>query len=238
MADFISQIQNIANVYQTTPTTSNAKIEQIATLIQYATADSVNFSKESQNLLQISEIDKQFETLLGLPQSLTPTQQQSFDTLNQVAQSLFNNQSLTPSSIDYDAIMKNIEKLFSNVDDEDKKRMQELTAELQRYIQNLSITQLFSPSYTTSTTATLFNERLTESEQADLGRVSTQLNRLLFSANDENASSFLDELNSLYGLSNPTESEREDILSLFHERNTLLSSILLNRDLISNYAEV
>jgi hypothetical protein len=239
MADFISQIQNIANVYQTTPSTPNAKTEQIATLISQATADSVNFSSEGQKLFQISQIDGQFETLLGLPQALTPNQQASFERLSEVAQSLFNDGSLTPASIDYDAIMKNIEKLFAgeSLDDEHKKEIQHLTAELQSYLQNLSITQLFS-SQDRFTTSALFNERLTAEEQADLGRISTQLNRLLFSANDERATSFLDELNALYGLSSPSLKESEELSSLFNQRNSLLTSLLLNRNLLSNYGDL
>ena len=161
------------------------------------------------------------------------------DKLGSIAQNLFSNGSLQASSINYDAILENITKLYEGkeLDSKTEEKLVTLTGELQSYVQNLSIAQLFSPS-STSTTNTLFNEKLTDDEKSDLGKMAQQLNRVLFSSTDNEGSSFLDSLNSLYGLNTPSSEENNDIFSLFSQKNSLLSSVLLNRNLASNYGDL
>ena len=237
MADFISQIQNIATLTPSSLQTP-ARVADVATLIKYGTADSVNFSTESQNLFHITQIDSQFDTLLGVPQGLDREQQSQFDRLRDVAQSLFESGRLSSRGVDYDAIAQNIEKFFStqNLSEEEKAKLTSLSGALQSYVQNLSITQLFSTS--SQPTNALFDQKLTTQEQGDLGKIAQQLNRVLFSSSDEGASSFLDQLGSLYGLNTLSGKQEEDIFSLFSQRNTLLSSVLLNRNLLSNYGDI
>lgn len=239
MADFISQIQNIANVYAPTGVSNSQRAAQIATIISHGTVDTVNFSQEGKNLFQISQINSQFDDIYGLPNSLTEDQNESLQKLGAVANNLFAGGSLERRSIDYDSIIENINKLYEgetlSKDDEDK--LVSLTAQLQSYVQNLAITQLFSNSSTTATN-TLFNERLSDSEKGDLGKIAQQLNRVLFTSTDNEGGSFLDSLNSLYGLNTPNVEQEDDIFALFSQRNTLLSSVLLNRNLASNYGDI
>ncbi len=239
MADFISQIQNIANVYAPSSVNNARKIEQIATLVSHGTIDTVNFSDEGKNLFDIAQINGRFDDLLGVPNDLTDSQNSQLEKLGQVAQNLFSGGSLQASSIDYDAIMKNITKIYEgkSLSQDEKEKLLTLSGELQSYVQNLSITQLFSPSSTPATN-TLFNAQLNDSEKSDLGKIAQQLNRVLFTSTDSKGSSFLDSLNSLYGLNTPSSEEKNDIFSLFSQRNTLLSSVLLNRNLSSNYGDL
>jgi len=243
MSDFTTSIQNIANVYGVGQVYTPKQTQQIATLIKNGTIDSVNFSDESQNLFQIAQVGSQFDDIFGIPSTLSEEQQSELERLGSVAENLFSNGSLSFASTDYDAILKNIDSLYEGkeLSQSEVEKITTLTSELQSYIQNLSITQLFSSStdnfFTTGTNTTFFDERLTESEKSDLGKISQQLNRYLFTANDENASSFLDELNSLYGFNTTSETDT-NIFSLFTKQNTLLSSVLLNRDLTSNYGDL
>ena len=239
MADFTSSIQNIANVYGVAPVYTPKQTQQIATIIKNGTIDSVNFSDESQNLFQIAQINSTFDDLLGVPSNLTSQQQTELEKLGAIAENLFSNGSLQSTSIDYDAILENITKLYEGkeLDAKTEEKLLSLTGELQSYVQNLSITQLFSPS-SVSSTNTLFNEKLTDDEKSDVGKISQQLNRVLFTSTDEEGSSFLDSLNSLYGLNTPSSEEENDIFSLFSQRNSLLSSVLLNRNLASNYGDL
>jgi len=239
MADFTSSIQNIANVYGVAPVYTPKQTQQIATIIKNGTIDSVNFSDESQNLFQIAQINSTFDDLLGVPSNLTSQQQTELEKLGAIAENLFSNGSLQSTSIDYDAILENITKLYEGkeLDAQTEEKLLSLTGELQSYVQNLSITQLFSPS-SVSSTNTLFNEKLTDDEKSDVGKISQQLNRVLFTSTDEEGSSFLDSLNSLYGLNTPSSEEENDIFSLFSQRNSLLSSVLLNRNLASNYGDL
>ncbi len=245
MSDFTASIQNIAKVYATTPVQTQSQTQQVSTLIQNGTYDSVNFSSESQNLFQIAQINGTFDDLLGVPNQLTDTEQSQLEKLGSIAQNLFSNGSVQRSATDYDSIMANIEKLYEGktLTSKDQEALASLTAELQNYMQNLSITQLFSNTNSDfflgdNATNTLFNDRLTESEKSDLGKISQQLNRVLFTANDESGSSFLDSLNSIYGLNTPTKDENDDMFSLLSQHNTLLSSVVLNRSLTSNYGDL
>ncbi len=239
MADFISQIQNIANVYAPSAINNSRKIAQIATLISHGTVDTVNFSNESKNLFEIAQINGRFDDILGLPNDLTASQNSQLKKLGGLAQNLFSHGSLQPSAIDYDAIMKNITKIYEgkSLSKDEKEKLLTLSGELQSYVQNLSISQLFSTSQTPATN-TLFNAQLSDSEKSDLGKIAQQLNRVLFTSTDSEGSSFLDSLNSLYGLNSPSIQEQNDIFSLFTQRNTLLSSVLLNRNLASNYGDL
>ena len=245
MSDFTTSIQNIAKVYATAPVQTRKQTQQISTLIQNGTYDSVNFSNESQNLFQIAQINGRFDDLLGVPNTLSSQQQSQLEKLGSIAQNLFSNGSVQRASTDYDGIVANIQKLYEGktLSAKDEESLVTLTAQLQNYVQNLSITQLFSNSENNffsakNATNTLFNDKLTESEQADLGKISQQLNRVLFTANDESGSSFLDSLNSIYGLNTPSREENSDIFSLLSQRNSLLSSVLLNRSLTSNYGDL
>ena len=245
MSDFTTSVQNIAKVYSTTPVQTRRQSQQIATLIQHGTYDSINFSKESQNLFQLSQMNGRVDDLFGVPNKLTDTQQSQLEKLGSIAQNLFSNGSVQRASTDYESIIENIEKLYEGktLTSKEQDKLVKLTDELQSYMQNLSITQLFSNTKNDfflgdNATNTLFNDKLTESEKSDLGKISQQLNRVLFTVNDESGSSFLDSLNSIYGLNTPSKDEDNDIFSLLSQHNTLLSSVILNRSLTSNYGDL
>lgn len=244
MSDFTSSIRNVAALYASTSVSSPKQVEQVATLIQNTTIDTVNFSQDSQNLFQIAQINSQFDEIFGIPTSLNEEDASLLDRLSAAAKTLFDRGALELSRADYDAILEDINTLYEegSLVQGDPEEVATLTAQLQEYVQNISITQLFSQDsdnfFSTVSTNTLFAEQLSDSEKSELGQISLQLNRFLFSTNDSEASDFLDEINTLYGINSPLSDEENDILSLFRERNALLSSVLLNRDLNANYADL
>ncbi len=236
MADFISSIQNIVTLTPTATVGRGGESASISTLIKYATFDSVNFSNEGKSLYDISQIDNSFDALLG---TLGGVNSQDIQRLSEQANGLLLEGSLAAKPIDYDAIMENIKQLYAGqtLSQKEQEELVFLTENLQSYIQNLSITQLFSPQ-NSATLDGLFQERLSDAEKADLGKISQQLQRVLFTATDKEGESYLDTLTSLYGLNTPSKEEEDTLFSLFNKRNTLLSSAILNRNLLSNYAEI
>jgi len=237
MADFISQIQNIANIYPPT-TIRTPEIKQIATILSHKTADSVNFSNESKNLFEISQIDKNFDQILSLPRDLNEINSNYKEKLAKIAKDLFLNGSLQKSSIDFDAIGKTISKIYhkSDLSKKDRKTLVNLSASIQTYMQNQLISQLISPSSPIQTTKSILTTNLNQEDITNLAKISKQLNRVLLTPTNSEGSLFLDSINSLFALNNPSNKEKDDIFSLFTNRNILLSSIILNRNLDSNYA--
>jgi hypothetical protein len=83
----------------------------------------------------------------------------------------------------------------------------------------------------------LLSEQLTSSESQKLGTLSLQLKRLLFDNGDNNnLTSYLNLFNDLYGLNDPNEQELFDATNFVAERNSLLSSLILNRSFSSTYS--
>ncbi len=244
MSDFLSSIKNIAAVSTVVPVSRPGERAQIANIIQNAAIDSVNFSNESKNLFQISQIDRQFDQIFGIPKDLSASQQEQLHKLGNIANNLFSSGALQRQLPDSDTIMENIKTLFADqtLSGSAQKQLASLSTEVQSYLQNLSITQLTSGNqnnfFLNNQDSTLQNITLSDSEKQDLGKIAQQLNRLLFVATDAQSNSFLDSINSLYGLNNPSTEDQQSLTSLLTQRNTLFSSLLLNRNVTYSYGDL
>jgi hypothetical protein len=124
---------------------------------------------------------------------------------------------------------------------ESKNLFQNLSNELSKYLTQRSIGELFGNpngvdlSFFSQGYDKILTEKLNKEEISGLGSLSLQLNRLFFSNNDNQVSSYLNLFNDIYGLNNPSEEELFNANSLLTQRNTLLSSTLLARISPSNY---
>jgi len=127
------------------------------------------------------------------------------------------------------------------VSEKSKEQIQSLTNELSQYLTQRSIIELFGDSGETNLSFfsegynKILGEKLTESETNGLGTLSIQLNRLLFNSDDNQLSSYLNLFNDLYGLNSPSDEELFSANSLLTQRNTLLSTALIERSYQSSY---
>jgi len=235
MSTFTNSITNIVNSGYTNNYTSK-QASQLAEIINSGAIDSVNFSEESKNLFQISEIDGMLDGIFGIPNDLTTEQQNQLEEVRKSLDGIYANNSSQLEIINFD-------KLFQNLDigDANEEQIKELTNELNKYLAENSISQLFGNtsdntlSFLSSGYSSILGEKLTTEESQKLGTLSLQLNRLFFSDDNDQVSSYLNLFNDLYGLNTPNEQELYDASTLITERNSLLSSIVLNRSYQSTY---
>ena len=235
MSTYTNSITNIVNSGYTA-NYSPKRISQLNEIIKTGAIDSVNFSNESKNLFQISQIDTLLDGIFGIPKNLTTDQQNQLDELRKGLDGIYSNNSSQLEIIDFDKIFKNLD-----ISDGNKEQIKELTNELNKYLAENSISQLFgnSSSNTLSFLSdgynTILGEKLSADETQKLGTLSLQLNRLFFNNDNNKVSSYLNLFNDLYGLNTPNEQELFDARTLVAERNSLLSSVLLNRSYQSTY---
>ena len=230
MSTFTSSITNILNSGYITPLTSSQNKSSIVEAIKSGTIDSVNFSKESQNLLSIANIDTMLDGIFGLPSTLSDVQKTELEGLRTSLDGLFPTTSSQLQSLNIDTIIKNL-----GLSRDDSQEIKSLTDEITQYITQMSITNLFGDSSSTdfrpysSGFSQIFSQNLTTEETNSLGKLSIQLNRLIFPNNNSDITSYLNTYNELYNLNNPTDQQLQDATSLLTQRNTLLSSILQGR---------
>ena len=235
MSTYTNSITNIVNSGYTA-NYSPKQISQLNEIIKTGAIDSVNFSNESKNLFQISQIDTLLDGIFGIPKNLTTDQQNQLDELRKGLDGIYSNNSSQLEIIDFDKIFKNLD-----ISDGNREQIKELTNELNKYLAENSISQLFGNSsnntlsFLSDSYNTILGEKLTTDETQKLGTLSLQLNRLLFNNDDNKVSSYLNLFNDLYGLNTPNEQELFDARTLVAERNSLLSSVLLNRSYQSTY---
>jgi hypothetical protein len=238
MSTFTNSITNIVNSGYVNTNYSPKQINQIAESIKNGAIDTVSFSSESKNLFEISQIDSMLDGIFGIPNNLDASQQKELDALRAGLDTIYSNNSSQLENIDFDKIFQNL-----GVGEGDKNQIQNLTNELSSYITEHSVSQLFGRSdnnlsFFTDGYNKILGEKLTEDETDKLGTLSLQLNRLLFSNDNNEISSYLNIFNDLYGLNDPSEKELFSASSLLTQRNTLLSSALLNRAYQSNYTNL
>ncbi len=230
MSSFTNSITNIVNSGYINRTTSSQQAAALVQAIKSSAIDTINFSQESQNLFQISQIDTQLNGIFGLPNELTEEQQ---SILNSFRTSLDGFNPTSPSRlevIDLEEIMQEL-----GITEADTEQVQQLTRELGNYLTEQAIGQLFSTSnnnfsFYSDGYSSVLGEKLIDVESIQLGNLSLQLNRLLFNSDNNETSSYLNLFNDLYGLNNPSEEDLFTASSLLTQRNTLLSSVLLQRD--------
>jgi hypothetical protein len=234
MSTYTNSITNIVNSGYTGNYTSK-QASQLTEILKTGMVDSVYFSDESKNLFQISQIDTMLDEIFGIPKDLTKEQKVQLDTLRKGLDAIYPNNYSFLEQIDFDKIFNNL-----NIKNENKDQIKNLTNELNLYLTEQSINKLFGNnennlSFFSNSYSTILGEKLTNDETNQLGTLSLQLNRLLFSNDDNQLSSYLDVFNNLYGLNNPNKKDLFNATTLLTQRNTLLSSTLINRSYPSNY---
>ena len=234
MSTFTNSVTNIVNSGYVNTNYSPKQISQIAESIKNGAIDTVTFSSESKSLFQISEIDSMLNGIFGIPNNLDKDQQKELDSLRAGLDSIYPNNASQLEQINFDKIFQNL-----GVTEGSYEQIQNLTSELSNYLTERSISQLFGNNNDFSIFSEgydkILGEKLTEEETNRLGTLSLQLNRLLFSNNDNKLASYLNIFNDLYGLNEPSEEDLFSASSLVTQRNSLLSSSLLNRSYQSNY---
>lgn len=237
MVSFTNSINNIINSGYLNNISSTKTASILSQALQTSAIDSVNFSQAAQNLLQISEIDSLLSGIFGFPNDLSEDQQSTLDTMRASLDTLFPNSSSTLSQINFDEIYANL-----GLDSTNQEQIQTLTDQLSSYLTELSIGQLFGTDSTTNLSLysngynSILGEQLTDEESIQLGTLSTQLNRLLYNNTENDVSNYLNIFNDFYGLNNPNEDDLLTAASLLTQRNTLLSSVLLERSYQSTYS--
>ena len=227
MAILTNSITNIINsgyISALSPTQNSSLVTE---LVKSASYDSINFSDKAKKLYEISNIDNTITSLLETPSNITQEQSSYLTSL----QSFYNITPTTSSLLN----LVNIDDIYKSlgISDANKEDIKKLTNELNAYITELSINQLFNTNQTT--TSTLFNynplliNNLTQDDITRLSNLSLQLNRVIFSSPSKDLASYLDSFNQLYQLNTPSQDELQNIADLTTKRNMLLSSILLNK---------
>jgi hypothetical protein len=235
MSSFTNSINNIVNSGYVNNITSKQRT-QLVESIKNSAIDTVTFSQESKSLFDISQIDNMLDGIFGIPKNITTEQQSQLESIRKGLDGIYSNNSSQLEQIDFEKILKNL-----GIDGANAKQIQNITNELGSYITERSIAQLFgtdkndSFSFLSQGYNNILGEKLNKDESKDLGSLSLQLNRLLFNSDDNKISSYLNIFNDLYGLNNPSNQELFDASTLLTERNTLLSSILLNRSYQATY---
>lgn len=236
MSTFTNSITNIVNSGYVNTNYTQKQISQIAESIRDGAIDTVTFSDESKNLFQISQIDTMLNGIFGLPNELDVSQKEELDRMRSSLDSLFATNSSQLQLTNFDEIFENL-----GISEGSKEQIQNLTNELSQYLVQRSIGELFGDSDSTNFSFfsqgynTILGEKITENETNTLGTLSIQLNRLLFSSEENQVSSYLNLFNDLYGLNDPNPEELFSANSLITQRNTLLSSALLERSYESTY---
>jgi len=233
---FTNSITNIVNSGYINQTSSQKQLSQIAESIKNGAIDTVSFSDESKNLFQISQIDTMLNGIFGIPNDLDANQLKELQNIRASLDVLNPNNSSQLEIIDFEKVYKNL-----GLNDANKKQIESITNEFGNYLTQRSVSQLFGNENSLNLASfsdgfnTLLGEKLTSGETEKLGTLSIQLNRLLFNSKDNQVSSYLNIFNDLLGLNNPNEEEIFNASSLLTQRNTLLSSSLINKSYQSTY---
>ncbi len=233
---FTDSITNIVNSGYINQTSSQKQLSQIAESIKNGAIDTVSFSDESKNLFQISQIDTMLNGIFGIPNDLDANQLKELEDIRASLDILNPSNSSQLEIIDFEKVYKNL-----NLSDASKEQIENITNEFGDYLTQRSVSQLFGNENSLNLASfsdgfnTLLGEKLTPEETEKLGTLSVQLNRLLFNSEDNQVSSYLNIFNDLLGLNEPSEEELFSASSLLTQRNTLLSSSLINRSFQSTY---
>jgi len=235
MSSFTNSITSIVNSGYVNTNYTQKQISQISESIRNGAIDTVSFSNESKNLFKISQIDNMLNGIFGIPNDLDTDQLKELESIRAGLDTIYPNNSSQLEQINFNQIYQNL-----GVSGGSKEQIQNLTNELSQYLTQRSISELFGNqendlSFFTSGYNTILGEKLTEDETNQLGSLSLQLNRLLFNSHDNEISSYLNTFNELYGLNNPSKEELFNASSLLTQRNTLLSSALIDRSYQSTY---
>ncbi len=230
MSTFTNSITNIVNSGYVNPLTSSRQTSALVEAIKNSAIDPVTFSQESQNLFQISQIDTMLNGIFGLPNELNEEQKNLLETLRAGLDGFYPTGASQLEVTDINEILQNL-----GITEGSQKQIEGLTNELSSYLAESAIGQLFGTenssnfSFYSNGYSSILGEKLTDDESIQLGNLSLQLNRLLYSSDDNQVSSYLNLFNDLYGLGTPSEEDLFTANALVTQRNTLLSSALLDR---------
>ncbi len=244
MGTFVNSINNIVKLPSTI--SQNRRAALISQSIQNGIIDTVNFSDQAKNLFDISSIDKQFDGIFGLPNELSPLQQQELQTIQKSLDTLSLTSNTNFQTLDfdktYDDLVNNLLK-DQKISPTERTQLKDLSTELKNYMAELSLNQLTGSQGSTLSQLTqgfnaIFPTQISDEESQKFATLSLQLNRLFFNNEDSQTSSFLDQFNSLYGLNSPDKEALNQAVNLFSQRNTLLSTLLANTNFNTTYSSL
>jgi hypothetical protein len=234
MADIVSNILSTYPVSNIGYSFTNKSA--VTTILNNSLTDSVNFSTSAKNLYQILGIDSQINSIVG---QLDKSRDSELKSLGEVARVLFENGSLGFKAVDFEQLLDEVKKLYEGESEDKREKIANLTKEIEDYTKFQALTNLFiNPSdsiFSSLSFNSLFSQNLTDKEREDLSLISSSLSRVLFTPTDTEGADFLESLNSIYALNPISKSTNETLLSLFNRRNSLLSGVLLDRELFSHY---
>jgi hypothetical protein len=228
MATLTNSITNIINSGYISALSPTQNSSLVTKLVKSASYDSINFSDEAKKLYEISNIDSLFNGLFGFPAELNDEQKSTLNGLKSIYSNLLPSTTPQLQFVNLDEIYEKLGIENANKDD-----IKKVTNQLNSYITELSINQLFNTektnSFSLSSYTPFLQDKLSKDDIEKLGNLSLQLNRVIFSSSSNDISSYLDTFNNLYKLNNPSDKELKNSAELLTKRNMLLSSILLNK---------
>ncbi len=240
MADLISSISALTQTLPTSATTNLKPV--IAEVIKNSIVDSVNFSQNSRNLYQISQIDNQINSILGVDNPKDSISTKDLKDLALRANELFNNGSLTLNSANFSEIVDIVRKLHNSDDPKTTDKIATLTNTLYSFTQLQALNSLsVTPSdsiFSSNSINSLLQTTLFPDQLEKLGDIAPSLSQVLFSGSNRDGESFLERLGSIYGLNSLDDEGKKRAITLLNSRNSLLSSIVINSDIFSTYQKI
>ncbi len=237
MGYYIDALTRLTRIPETAQTTPSQKRAQVAQIVQNSAVDSVNFSRQAQDLFGISRADTFFDATFGLPATLNSSQKKELSQLQEQLRRLL---PADTSPLESSQIFGSMKDLLARAEvNASSSQLATLQDAIHSYVYAESVGNLFGSSDTLQSggsLTTLLASGLSDEEQQRLGKLSLQLNRLFFTGAEDSFLPLLEEYNTLYGLNTPS---REDLLkasTLFDTRNTLLAQTLSRRSAPETYS--
>ncbi len=234
MADIISSISALTQTFPTTLSTTGTK-PLLSTAIKNAIIDSVNFSQDAKDLFQISQIDNDIFSLLGVKEPLST---KDIGKLAKKALELVNSGQIRLNSVNFDEILQIVNSLNESEEPQKQEMIASLTNALYSFTQLQALNALTGSSnenlFSTNLNSLLLQTSFSTDAIKELNKLAIPLSSVLLNTNSKEGEGFLDELSSIYGLNSLNEDEKKQAGYLLNYRNTLLSRLLIegNSDIL------
>ncbi len=237
MSGFIDAIQTLSATYRVQPQHRPISAAQLAEAVRLGAIDTIGFSQNAKNLFAIDQTDRFFDTAFGLPADLNDAQQAQLREIQRQMQLFFGTDSQNLSSF-VDTLRSGVEDYLQTNGTRPDSALQDA---LNGYIVSKSFSQLLGKdtSFPKSNDifmtlgegnlSTLITAKIRPEELENLGKLSTQLNRLFFQSSDRTFNDLLDGYNDLYGLQSPSDTVLAEAKSRFLYRNSLFADLLGER---------
>ncbi len=237
MSGFVDAIQTLSATYRVQPQHRRIPVDRLAEAVRLGAIDSVDFSQNARNLFGIAQTDRFFDTAFGLPADLNDAQQAQLREIQQQMQLFFGTDSQNLSSF-VDTLRNGVEDYLQTNGTRTDSALQDalngyiVSKSFSRLLGNDTDSQQGTDIFTRlgeSHLGTLFAANIRPEELENLGKLSTQLNRLFFQSSDRTFNDLLDRYNDLYGLQKPSDTVLAEAKSRLQHRNSLFADLLGER---------